>query len=322
MAIYLIRRLVQGVIVLIAVSVVCFIIFRYLGDPVISMAGPYATAADRDEVRRVFGLDLPAYVQYWRFLANALHGNFGISYVTRLPALGLIVERIPASVELAVTAMIFAFAAGVGLGIMVSINPKSWLSRGIMAGSLAGISIPTFLIGILLIMVFAVYLGVLPPFGRGETVKLGNWWSTNFLTLDGLEHLILPAFSLGMYQLAVLLRLTRSGMREVLTTEYIKTAWAKGLSPSRVVFKHALRNVLIPVVTVAGLQFGDLIAFSLVTETIFQWPGLGNLLLTSMYESDRPVIVTYISLVAVCILAINIVVDLLYAILNPKIRYG
>jgi ABC-type dipeptide/oligopeptide/nickel transport system permease component len=322
LAIYLIRRLVQGVIVLIAVSVVCFIIFRYLGDPVISMAGPYATAADRDEVRRVFGLDLPAYVQYWRFLANALHGNFGISYVTRLPALGLIVERIPASVELAVTAMIFAFAAGVGLGIMVSINPKSWLSRGIMAGSLAGISIPTFLIGILLIMVFAVYLGVLPPFGRGETVKLGNWWSTNFLTLDGLEHLILPAFSLGMYQLAVLLRLTRSGMREVLTTEYIKTAWAKGLSPSRVVFKHALRNVLIPVVTVAGLQFGDLIAFSLVTETIFQWPGLGNLLLTSMYESDRPVIVTYISLVAVCILAINIVVDLLYAILNPKIRYG
>jgi ABC-type dipeptide/oligopeptide/nickel transport system permease component len=319
---YLTRRLLQGVIVLLAVSFVCFIIFRYMGDPVISMAGQYATAAERDEIRKIFGLDQPPYVQYWRFLANALHGNFGISYETRLPALGLVVERIPASAELAASAMVFACTVGVGLGVLVSAAPRAWLSRAVMAGSLGGISIPTFLIGIVLIMVFAVQLGILPPFGRGETVKLGNWWSTNFLSLDGLEHLILPAFTLGMYQLAVLLRLTRSGMREVLTTEYIKTAWAKGLSPARVVFKHALRNVLIPVVTVAGLQFGDLIAFSLVTETIFQWPGLGNLLLTSLYESDQPVIVTYISLVAVFILTINIVVDLLYALLNPKIRYG
>jgi len=319
---YLTRRLIQGVIVLLAVSFVCFIIFRYMGDPVIAMAGQYATEAERDEIRKIFGLDQPPYVQYWRFLTNALHGNFGISYETRLPALGLIVERIPASAELAASAMVFAFTVGVGLGVLVSANPRSWLSRAVMAGSLGGISIPTFLIGIVLIMVFAVQFGILPPFGRGETVNLGDWWSTNFLSLDGLQHLILPAFTLGMYQLAVLLRLTRSGMREVLTTEYIKTAWAKGLSPARVVFKHALRNVLIPVVTVAGLQFGDLIAFSLVTETIFQWPGLGNLLLTSLYESDQPVIVTYISLVAVFILTINIVVDLLYALLNPKIRYG
>jgi len=319
---YLTRRLIQGVIVLLAVSFVCFIIFRYMGDPVIAMAGQYATAAERDEIRTIFGLDQPPYVQYWRFLTNALHGNFGISYETRLPALGLIVERIPASAELAASAMVFAFTVGVGLGVLVSANPQAWLSRAVMAGSLGGISIPTFLIGIVLIMVFAVQFGILPPFGRGETVNLGDWWSTNFLSLDGLQHLILPAFTLGMYQLAVLLRLTRSGMREVLTTEYIKTAWAKGLSPARVVFKHALRNVLIPVVTVAGLQFGDLIAFSLVTETIFQWPGLGNLLLTSLYESDQPVIVTYISLVAVFILTINIVVDLLYALLNPKIRYG
>ncbi|HSO61159.1 MAG TPA: ABC transporter permease [Desulfobacterales bacterium] len=319
---YLTRRLIQGVIVLLAVSFVCFIIFRYMGDPVIAMAGQYATEAERDEIRKIFGLDQPPYVQYWRFLTNALHGNFGISYETRLPALGLIVERIPASAELAASAMVFAFTVGVGLGVLVSANPRSWLSRAVMAGSLGGISIPTFLIGIVLIMVFAVQFGILPPFGRGETVNLGDWWSTNFLSLDGLQHLILPAFTLGMYQLAVLLRLTRSGMREVLTTEYIKTAWAKGLSPARVVFKHALRNVLIPVVTVAGLQFGDLIAFSLVTETIFQWPGLGNLLLTSLYESDQPVIVTYISLVAVFILTINIIVDLLYALLNPKIRYG
>jgi len=319
---YLTRRLIQGVIVLLAVSFVCFIIFRYMGDPVIAMAGQYATAAERDEIRQIFGLDQPPHVQYWRFLTNALHGNFGISYETRLPALGLIVERIPASAELAASAMVFAFTVGVGLGVLVSANPRSWLSRAVMAGSLGGISIPTFLIGIVLIMVFAVQFGILPPFGRGETVNLGDWWSTNFLSMDGLQHLILPAFTLGMYQLAVLLRLTRSGMREVLTTEYIETAWAKGLSPARVVFKHALRNVLIPVVTVAGLQFGDLIAFSLVTETIFQWPGLGNLLLTSLYESDQPVIVTYISLVAVFILTINIVVDLLYALLNPKIRYG
>ena len=319
---YLTRRLLQGVIVLLAVSFVCFIIFRYMGDPVISMAGQYATAAERDEIRKIFGLDQPPYVQYWRFLTNALHGNFGISYDSRLPALGLVVERIPASAELAASAMVFAFTVGVGLGVLVSAAPRAWLSRAVMAGSLGGISIPTFLIGIVLIMVFAVQFGILPPFGRGETVNLGDWWSTNFLSLDGLQHLILPAFTLGMYQLAVLLRLTRSGMREVLTTEYIKTAWAKGLSPARVVFKHALRNVLIPVVTVAGLQFGDLIAFSLVTETIFQWPGLGNLLLISLYESDQPVIVTYISLVAVFILTINIVVDLLYALLNPKIRYG
>ncbi len=318
---YLTRRLLQGLIVLLAVSFVCFVIFRYMGDPVVSMAGQFATAAEREEIRKLFGLDQPPYVQYWRFLTNALQGNFGISYETRLPALGLIVERIPATVELAISAMVFAFAVGVGLGVLVSVNPRAWLSRAIMAGSLGGISIPTFLIGIVLIMVFAVELSIMPPFGRGEIVPLNGWWSTNFLTLDGIRHLILPAFTLGMYQLAVLLRLTRSGMREVLTTEYIKTAWAKGLSPARVVLKHALRNVLIPVITVAGLQFGELIAFSLVTETIFQWPGLGNLLLQALYEADQPIIVTYISLVAVLILSINIVVDVLYALLNPKIRY-
>jgi ABC-type dipeptide/oligopeptide/nickel transport system permease component len=189
-----------------------------------------------------------------------------------------------------------------------------------MAGSLAGISIPTFLIGILLIMVFAVYIGILPPYGRGETVQVG-FWRTGLLTLDGIQHLILPALTLAMYQLAVLLRLTRAGMREVLTQEYIKTAWSKGLSPKKVIFKHALRNVLIPVVTITGLQFGELIAFSIVTETIYQWPGMGNLLLTSMYENDQPVIVTYIMMAALIILSVNIVVDILYALINPKIRY-
>jgi len=189
-----------------------------------------------------------------------------------------------------------------------------------MAGSLGGISTPTFLTGVVLIMIFAVYLGILPPFGRGETVNIG-FWRTGFMTWSGIKHLILPAFTLGMYQLAVLLRLTRAGMREVLTEEYIKTAWSKGRPPRKVIFKHALRNALIPVVTITGLQFGELIAFSIVTETIFQWPGMGNLLLISIYEADQPVIVTYIMLAALIILSLNIIVDVLYAYLNPKIRY-
>lgn len=317
---YIARRLLQGVVVLLAVSLICFIIFRYMGDPVLTLAGRYATLQEREMVRKTFGLDRPFYVQYARFLTNAAKGNFGKSYVSRVPVLGLILERLPASVELAASAIFLSFILGVGLGVIVSLKPYAARNRLIMASSLFGISIPTFLIGILLIMVFAVFLGLLPPFGRGETVMIG-FWRTGFLKWSGITHLILPAFTLGMYQLAVLLRLTRAGMREVLTEEYIKTAWAKGLPPRKVIFKHALRNVLIPVVTMTGLQFGELIAFSLITETIFQWPGLGNLLLTSLYESDHPVTVTYIMLAAIVILIINIIVDILYAVLNPKIRY-
>jgi ABC-type dipeptide/oligopeptide/nickel transport system permease component len=321
MATYIARRLFQGLVVILAVSLICFFIFRYMGDPVMTMAGRYATFQEREEVRRSLGLDKPMHVQYARFLWNAAHGNFGKSYVSRIPALGLILERFPATFELATTALIMAFCIGVGLGVVVALKPYAARNRLIMAGSLGGISIPTFLTGILLIMVFAVYLGILPPFGRGETVRLG-FWRTGFLTLDGIKHLFLPAFTLAMYQLAVLLRLTRAGMREVLTEEYIKTAWAKGLPPRKVIFKHALRNVMIPVVTITGLQFGELIAYAIVTETIFQWPGMGNLLLTSMYESDRPVVVTYVMLTALIIVTLNIIVDILYAFINPKIRYG
>lgn len=317
---YVARRLIQGFVVLLAVSFICFIIFRYTGDPVVTLAGRYATFQEREEVRRAYGLDKPFYVQYVRFVVNAAQGRFGKSYVSRVPALGLILERLPATVELATSAIVISFCLGVGLGVLVSLKPYAARNRLIMAGSLFGISIPTFLTGILLIMIFAVYLGALPSFGRGETVHLG-YWRTGFLTLSGVSHLILPALTLGMYQLAVLLRLTRAGMREVLGEEYIKTAWSKGLPPRRVIFKHGLRNALIPVVTMTGLQFGELIAFSIVTETIFQWPGMGNLLLTSIYETDQPVIVTYIMLAALIILTINIVVDILYAFLNPKIRY-
>jgi ABC-type dipeptide/oligopeptide/nickel transport system permease component len=317
---YIIRRLIQGFIVLLAVSLICFIIFRYTGDPVLTLAGRYATHQEQEEVRRIFGLDKPYYIQYVRFLWNAAHGNFGKSYVARVPALGLIVERFPATFELVLTSVCFSFVTGVSLGVLVALKPYAMRNRLIMAASLGGISIPTFLIGILLIMIFAVYLGILPPFGRGDTVKIGLW-PTGFLTWSGISHLILPAFTLGMYQLAVLLRLTRAGMREVLAEEYIKTAWSKGLSPVKVIVKHALRNVMIPIVTITGLQSGELLAFSIITETIYQWPGLGNLLLTSIYETDQPVIVTYIMLAALMILTINIIVDILYAFLNPKIRY-
>ena len=320
MATYIVRRLLQGIVVLLAVSLVCFWLFRYTGDPVHMLAGKYATQEEREQVRKAYGLDRPMAIQYFSFLGGALKGDFGRSYISRIDALDMILERFPATFELAMVAIFFSFSLGVGFGIVVAVRPKSWLSRAIMAGSLFGISIPTFLIGILLVMFFSVYLNLLPPFGRGDTFQIG-FWRTGLLTASGWQHIFLPALTLSGYQLAVLLRLTRAGMRETLGEEYIKTAWAKGLSPAKVILKHALRNVLIPVVTIAGLSFGELIAFSIVTETIFQWPGMGNLLLTSIFETDQPVIVTYIMLAAFIILFINIVVDLLYALLNPRIRY-
>lgn len=316
-----ITRLTQGVVVLLVVSFVCFGIFQFFGDPVVTLAGQYATQAQQKEVRIKMGLDKPFYIQYFVFFKNALRGDFGLSYVAQAPVLGLILERLPASIELAISAMLIALILGIGLGVIVSLNPRYFINRFIMAGSLFGVSLPTFLIGILLIMIFAVKLRFLPTFGRGEVIKIAGNWRTGFFTIDGLRHLILPAFTLGVYQLAVLLRLTRGGMLEVLREDYIRTAWAKGLPPKIIIFKHALRNALIPVVTMAGLQFGELIAFSIVTESIFQWPGAGNLLLTAVYETDHPVIVAYIMITSILILCVNLVVDILYGFINPKIRY-
>ena len=306
--------------VLLAVSFICFILFRFTGDPVLMLAGKYATQQEREQVRIAYGLDKPFYVQYANFLGNALKGDFGKSYISQVDALDTILERFPATFELALTAIAISLFFGVFFGVVVSLKPDGFLSRIIMAGSLGGISVPTFLMGILWVMLFAVYLEWLPPFGRGDTLTIGSW-RTGLLTLDGLKHIIMPALTLAGYQLAVILRLTRAGMREALSEEYIKTAWSKGLSPFKVIVKHALRNVLIPVVTIAGLSFGELIAFSIVTESIFQWPGMGNLLLVSIFETDQPVIVTYIMLAAFIILFINILVDLLYAWLNPRIQY-
>jgi ABC-type dipeptide/oligopeptide/nickel transport system permease component len=321
MTTYIFRRIIQGLLVMLGVTFICFVIFRFTGDPSVIIAGQDATPAQVEEVRQAYGLDKPFYIQYALWLSHAVQGEFGRSFISKVPALGLILERLPATAELAITAVLLAVSLGIFLGVAVSIKPRSWLSRMIMMSSLVGISTPTFLIGTLLILVFAVELGVLPPFGRGETVLLFNYWSTGLLTFSGLTHLILPTLTLVGYQLAVLLRLTRAGMREVLGEEYIKTAWAKGLSRRRVIFKHALRNVLIPVVTMSGLMLGEILVFSIVTETIFQWPGMGNLLLTSIYEGDQPVIVTYIMLASFIILSINVGVDILYALLNPKIRY-
>ncbi|WP_457576787.1 ABC transporter permease [Desulfomarina sp.] len=320
MTTYLAKRLIQGMVVLVLVSTVCFAMFRFTGDPVLMLAGKYATQEEREQVRIAYGLDRPVYVQYATFLKGVMHGNFGKSYVSQIDALDMILERFPATFELAFIALCISFILGVGLGVVVSINPNGLVSRAVMAGSLFGISIPTFLIGILLVMFFSVYLDLLPSFGRGDTVQIG-FWRTGLLSVSGWKHILLPALTLSGYQLAVLIRLTRAGMRETLSEEYIKTAWAKGLSPAKVILKHALRNVMIPVVTIAGLSFGELIAFSIVTETIFQWPGMGNLLLTSIFETDQPIIVTYIMLAACIILTINILVDLLYALLNPRIRY-
>lgn len=321
MATYIIRRILQSLIVLVAVSLICFAIFQFMGDPVLTLAGRYATQVQQEMVRHSLGLDRPFYVQYFTFLKNALQGNFGLSYVSQVPVLKLILERLPASFELAVTAMLFSLLLGITLGVVASLNPRSLKSRAIMVGSLFGISLPTFLVGILLILIFAVSLHVLPPFGRGRIVKVIGYWRSGFLTSDGLRHLILPAFTLGMFQLAVILRLTRGGMLEALQEDYIRTAWAKGLPQRMVIFKHALRNVLIPVVTVAGLQMGELIAFAIVTESIFQWPGTGKLLLTAIYESDNPTIVAYVMITAIIVLCINIAVDIFYGVLNPKITY-
>lgn len=318
---YVARRMLQAVVVLIMVTLISFIIFQYLGDPVVTLAGRYADEAQRQEVREMLHLDEPFYVQFWIFLQNALQGDFGMSYVSRVSALQMVIERLPASIELALAAEVIAVVFGVALGVLVAAFPRAIASKATMTAALFGVSIPTFLIGILLILVFAVWLGWMPPFGRGDVVQLTNGWRTSFLTWDGLTHIAMPAFTLGMFQLALLFRLTRSGMMEALGSDYIRTAWAKGLGWRKVLFKHALRNVLIPVITMIGLQFGQLIGFSIVTESIFQWPGAGNLLLKSVYESDFPVIAVYIMLIALIVVLLNTLVDIAYAFLNPKIRY-
>jgi peptide/nickel transport system permease protein len=313
------QRLVQGLAVLLAVALVSFVLFTFVGDPINNMVGQEATPEERAELRRRLGLDDPVLVQFARFAGNAARGHFGISYQLKRPVAALIAERLPATLELVIVSAVLAITVGVTAGVYTGLRRETWPARLILIVSLIGVSLPTFVIGIGLIYAFSVTLGVLPSFGRGEVVRLG-WWTTGFLTGSGLRALILPAVTLSLYQLTLILRLVRAEMLEVLRTDYIKFARARGL-PSRVVhFGHALRNTLIPVVTIVGLQVGSLIAFSIITETVFQWPGMGFLFIQAVQFADIPVIAAYLVLVAFVFVTINFLVDLLYLALDPRIR--
>jgi peptide/nickel transport system permease protein len=316
---FLIRRLVEAVFVLLTVALLAFVLFRFVGDPVNQMVGQDTSLEDRLKLREQLGLNDPVPVQFGRFVWKAAQFDFGLSYQLKQPVLGMIAERLPATLELALAAAVFAIAVGIPMGVYTGIHRTSWLSRLFLTISLVGISLPTFLIGILLIYIFAVTLGVLPSFGRGEVVKIG-WWSTGLLTVSGLKALVLPAITLGLFQMTLVTRLVRSEMLEVLRTDYIRFARARGLPNRAIHFRHALRNTLVPVITIIGLQVGALIAFAIITETVFQWPGMGLLFIQSVQQADIPVMSAYLMLVAVLFVGINVAVDMLYAAVDPRIR--
>ena len=313
-------RLLQAVPVLLVVGFIAFALFAYVGDPVSILLPQDHTEAQRLELVRQLGLDQPFFVQYGKFLWMALHGNFGNSYRVAQPVSGLIAERLPATLELAVTASVLAFVIGVPMGVYTGIHRNTALSRLFMTVSLVGVSLPTFLLGILLILVFSVWLGWLPSFGRGTVVRLGGWWTTGFLSWGGLRALILPSITLGLFQMTLIMRLVRAEMLEVLRTDYIKFARARGLTSRTINFGHALKNSLVPVITIIGLQFGGIVAFSLITETVFQWPGMGLLLVQSVSAADVPVMSAYLLLIALVFVVINLVVDLLYYAVDPRLR--
>jgi len=318
---YLIRSVLQAVLVLLAVALIAFSMFRFVGDPVSNLVGQEATQADRRELAETLGLDDPVPIQFARFVADAARGEFGISFRHQRKVSQLIVEKLPATVELAVLSALFSTLMGVILGVYTAIRRNGWLSHAIMTISLIGVSLPTFLIGIGLIYLFAVELRWLPSFGRGETVKLG-WWTTGLLTETGRKSLIMPVLTLGFFQLTLIMRLVRAQMLEALRTDYVKFARARGLPERRIHFKHALRNTLIPVVTIAGLQLGAVIAFAIVTESVFQWPGLGALFVQAVQFVDIPVMSAYLMFVAVVFVVTNLVVDFLYYALDPRLRGG
>lgn len=319
MPLFILRRILQSFNVLFVMSLLVFSGVYAIGNPLDLLVDPNATADDMARAAASLGLDQPLWVQYGRFLANALRGDLGNSFIHGVPALGLIVERLPATLELAIVAMLIAVLLGIPLGLWAGLKPDSWTGRAIMAGSILGFSLPTFWVGLMLIMVFAVQLGWLPASGRGPTVEVLGV-PISLLTADGWRHLLLPAANLALFKLSLIIRLTRSGTREALLQDYVKFARAKGLSNARVVGVHVLKNILIPIVTVVGLEFGSLIAFSVVTESIFAWPGMGKLLLDSITQLDRPVVVAYLLLVVTLYVVINLMVDLLYAALDPRVR--
>ena len=321
MTLWILRRLVQAIFVMLAMTVIVFVGVNVIGDPIEILISPDADQAERVRAIAALGLDKPLWEQYLRFLWGALHGDLGRSFVFNEPALQLIGQRMPATLELAVTAVLMAVVLGIPLGLLAGLYPHSLFGRLAMAGSILGFSLPSFWVGLMFIMVFAVQLGWLPSTGRGATVTVfGIPWS--FLTRDGLAHMAMPAFNLALGNIALVLRLTRSGVRENMPMDYVRFARAKGLSPQRVVFVHVLKNIMIPVVTVLGLQFGSTVAFAVVTESVFAWPGMGKLIIDSINVLDRPVIVAYLMMIVLMFVTINLIVDLLYTVLDPRVRIG
>jgi peptide/nickel transport system permease protein len=317
---FAIRRLMQAVGVIVVVAMISFALFRFVGDPINQLVGQDTTPEQRAELRQQLGLDDSVVVQGARFIVNAAHFNFGISYQFKRPVSDIVAERLPATLELSVLSAIFALLVGVPMGVYTGLYPASWLSRAFLAVSLLGVSLPTFLIGILLIFIFSVDLGLLPSFGRGDVVTIWGTWTTGLLTTSGLRSLIMPTITLGLFQMTLIMRLVRGEMLEVLRTDYIKFARARGLTDRAVNFGHALKNTLVPVMTIAGLQLGSIIAFALITESVFQWPGMGLLFLKAVQNVDIPIMSAYLLLVAFIFVTINLIVDLLYAVVDPRIR--
>lgn len=318
---FVLRRLIQAVIVMVAVAFIAFLLFQYVGDPVVFLLGQDAKPEQIRELRTALGLDQPFFVQFWHFLVNASQGEFGLSLRQGAKVSRLIAERFPATLELAMVAAILALVIGVPMGVYAALRRGTFMSQVFMTLSLLGVSLPPFLVGILLILVFAVLLGWLPSFGRGEVVRLG-WWSTGLLRADGWTHIVLPAATLAIFQLTLIMRLVRAEMLEVLRTDYIKFARARGLSDRTIHFGHALKNTLVPVMTITGLQLGGLIAFSIITESVFQWPGMGLLFIQAVTFADIPVMAAYLCLIALIFVVINLVVDLLYFVVDPRLRVG
>jgi peptide/nickel transport system permease protein len=316
---FILSRILQAIPVMLVVALISFAMFAYVGDPVSIMLGQDFTEAQRAQLIKDLGLDQSFFMQFATFIGNAVQGEFGLSYRLSRPVAQLIGERAPATLELALCAASIALVVGVSMGVYTGLYRNSWLSRAFLTFSLVGVSLPPFLIGILLILVFSVWLGWLPSFGRGDVVQLG-WWSTGFLTWSGLKALILPSITLGLFQLTLIMRLVRSEMLEVMRTDYIKFARARGLTNRAINFGHALKNTLVPVITVVGLQFGSVIAFAIITETVFQWPGMGLIFVQAVQNVDIPIMAAYLMLVALIFVTINLAVDILYTVVDPRLR--
>ena len=316
---YFLKRLFQSVLVMLIVAFVSFSLFNFVGDPVNNMVGQEASDERRDEIRDKLGINDPIYIQFYTFIENIAKGNFGISYQLKRPVSELISERMPATLELVFVSALIAILTGIFLGVYTGINRDSFVSKVILVISLAGVSLPTFIIGIMLIYIFSVTLGVLPSFGRGEVVDLG-FWTTGFLTVSGLKALILPSITLSLFQMTYVIRLVRAEMMEILQTDYIKFARARGIQDKIINYKHALKNGLIPVITITGINIGTLIAFSIITETVFQWPGMGSLFINAVYFVDIPIMSAYMIMVAFIFVMINFIVDITYYFIDPRIR--